>query len=263
MRQDPVHRLVDRRLGVQRLVEVGVESPWAASPRPPSDGLDRLYRDVALPAQRNQCREVGCVAGFLHQGVVIWQQDRIQVKPLQAAPVHRRGLEPVTRHTQETHQSLLPRLDKGLQRPSRPHGLFPGCRAGQVVHLPEVHVVDAQALQRMPQIIPRPAVRAPVGLGSEEESVPVLLHPRPDALLGVSVHRCDVDMVDAVCEQELEDTIGLRRLRLAQGICAEDQARAGMSGTSESLLRYHLSLPPGDSAHGLFAWRPGHRTSSR
>src|SRR4030095_1235095 len=71
------------------------------------------------------------------------------------------------------------------------------------------------------------------GLRRQEEAVPVARHPRPDTQLGVAVGRRRVDVVDAVCEQELEDLIGLLLAHRAERRRAEEHAARVMTRATE------------------------------
>jgi hypothetical protein len=72
----------------------------------------------------------------------------------------------------------------------------------EVVQLDEVDVVDAHPGQRALEAGPRTVAVARVRLGGQEELAGMLREPRREPQLRVAVHRCGVDVVDAVLEQQ-------------------------------------------------------------
>ena len=86
----------------------------ALHPRPVSDRLDGLHRDVPLLARLQQRVEVVSVVGVLHRDEVVGKQDAVEVKPLEASPMRGRDLRTVARHTDPLDEAFLAGEQRGV-----------------------------------------------------------------------------------------------------------------------------------------------------
>ena len=109
----------------------------------------------------------------------------------------------------------------------------------EVVQLDQVDLVDAEPVERAANLFARSGAVALAGLRREEETVAMLREPRREPQLRVAVRRGDVDVVDAVLEQQLEHRIGLGLRQRAERRGAEERAGALVAGASERRLRDH------------------------
>jgi hypothetical protein len=64
----------------------------------------------------------------------------------------------------------------------------------------------------------------------------------PYPTFGAAVHRCGVDVVDAVLQDEVKDGRGLLVGCSSEGGGAEDRSRALLAGRAELLARDHVLL---------------------
>jgi hypothetical protein len=101
------------------------------------------------------------------------------------------------------------------------------------VQLDRVDVVDAEAVERAPDLLARGGVAALAGLRRDEELALVLPQPVRDAQLGVAVSGGGVDVVDAVLEQQLESAVGVALGPAGERRGAEDHAGGLVAGGSE------------------------------
>lgn len=111
------------------------------------------------------------------------------------------------------------------------------------MHLSEVDVIHPHLVERTPQVVLGSLVQAAAGLGDQENTTSMPVHPRPDALFGLALHERRVEMVHAVDQRQVENAVGLRLCRLTQGVRPEYLPSASMSGAPQSLLRGHSTLP--------------------
>ena len=270
-----MHRLIDVRLRLERLVPGGVRAV-GRRPRPARDRLDDLNRDVPFPADGQDLLEALPVPRVLRHEEVVRQQHRVEVEAREAASVHGGDGPAVTGHADEARQSLLAGLDRRLERAAGPERPTPVVGMSERVQLDQVDLVDAQPLERAVDVLAGLAGRPHPGLRCDEEVLPVARHPRADAQLGVAVPRGGVDVVDAVPEQELERPIGVRLTGLGQRGSAEQGHRAPVAGPSERSSFEHgargrmiqaaaaLRQPPGVRSCGPRASRDhGRRELSR
>ena len=129
------------------------------------------------------------------------------------------------------HQALAAGLDRRLQRAAAAQRDVPLDHVDEVVELDRVDVVDAEPLERAVDLLLGLRVGALAGLGREEELV--LRQPRGDPQLRVAVGGGDVDVVDAVLEQQLERAVRVLLGRLGQRRGTEDHAAGLVSGRAE------------------------------
>ena len=172
------------------------------------------------------------VARVLHLHAVVRAQHRVEVEALEAALVHLRDAEAVAGDADVPHQALLARLDARLQRAARAQRDVPLDHVAQVVQLDRVDVVDPEPLERAPDLLARRGVRALAGLGRHEEPCRSLSHVR-DPQLRVAVAGGDVDVVDAVLEEQLQRAVGVRLGDVAERRGTEDHAAGLVSGRAE------------------------------
>ena len=141
--------------------------------------------------------------------------------------------QPVAGHADEAHEPLLARLDRRLQRAVGAERDLPLDHVDEVVQLDRVDVVDAEAVERAADLLARPAVGPLAGLRGDEELALVPAQPGGDAQLGVAVGRRDVDVVDAVLEQQLQRAVGVGLGDAPQRRGAEDRAGRLVPGRPE------------------------------
>ena len=232
-----------RRVG-ERLVP-GRGGLRPAFPRRERDGLDRLHRDAALRAHLRERLELLGVALILQLADVVRQEHGVEREALEAAPVHRGDREAVAGDADEADEALLARLDGGLERAVRRQRDLPVDHVDEVVELDQVDVVDAEPVERPPDLLLRARVVPLAGLGGDEEPARLALEPRGEAQLGVAVRGGRVDVVDAVLEQELERALGLGVGDRSERRGAEDRAAALVSGAAERRPCDHGTNPNG------------------
>src|SRR3989441_7272855 len=129
-REDPVHRAVDVRLLLERLVPCRVR-PGGRGPGAAGDGLDDLNRDVPLPADAQHLLEVSPVELLLGHEEVVGQQHGVEVEACEAPPVHGGDGPAVTGHADEAREPLLTSLDQRLERAGGPPWPDPSRRGGR------------------------------------------------------------------------------------------------------------------------------------
>src|SRR6266446_699866 len=87
------------------------------------------------------------------------------------------------------------------------------------------------------------------GFGGEEEILAVARHPGSDTQFGVPVAGRGVDMIDAVCEEDVEHTVRLGLGGAAECRRPKERDRAHMSGASKrSFLNHGVLLSSDDWA---------------
>src|SRR5882762_293416 len=91
------------------------------------------------------------------------------------------------------HKTLVARFDGGVDRTTWAEGCVPLNGIGEAVQLPQVHVVDAEPVQRPMELLARAFGVAGAGLGGEEETIRLALQPRGDAKLRVAVAGGGID----------------------------------------------------------------------
>ena len=182
---------------------------------------------------RQQLLEVCRVLGVGHQRVAVGEQHRVEGKAFEAAQVHLRGVGPVTGDAQEGDEPLLARLDEGLEGTVRAQRPLPLRGVYEIVELDHVDVVDAHALERAVQALPRALGAALTRLGGEEDLPPVLGEPGGEAQLGVAVAGSDIDVVHARFEDPLEGPGRALWLHGPEGGGAEESPRAVVAGGTE------------------------------
>src|SRR2546422_2529981 len=161
----------------------GGASVVALHPRPHGDRLDRLDRDMSLLAQVRQCVEVLAVVNVLHRDEVVRQQHRIEVESIEASPVCGGNLRAVARDADPFDQTFLARGQRRVKRSPRTQRLVPLDGIRQRVHLPEVDVIDSEAIERSIQLLACPRLVPLVDLGREKEPPRLALQPRRDPQL--------------------------------------------------------------------------------
>jgi hypothetical protein len=147
--------------------------------------------------------------------------------------VHPGDAGAVAGHTDVAHQPLVTGPGQCLDGAAGAVGDLPLARLDQVVELDEVDGVDLEALQRSLELAPGPVALALAGLGGEEETGPVLGHPRPDPQLGIAVAGGRVDVVHAQLEQGGQYLVGAVLAHASEGGGPEDDAGAVVSGAPE------------------------------
>jgi len=108
----------------------------------------------------------------------------------------------------EADESLLPSLDRRLQRAAGAERSVLLNRIREVVELPQVDVVDPQALQRPLQLLASRRGLPFAALGGQKELPRVAAKPRSEAQLRLPIAGSNVDVVDSVREQHIQRLIG-------------------------------------------------------
>ncbi len=109
-------------------------------------------------AQRAQeLLELGGVARVAQACGVHRQQHRIEVEALEAAQVHRRDARAVAGDADLAHEAGVARFDRGAQRAVGAHRDVPLVVLHQIVELEQVDVIDAQAFERVADLVARAA----------------------------------------------------------------------------------------------------------
>jgi hypothetical protein len=111
---------------------------------------------------------------------------------------------------------------------------------GEVVKLDEVELVALETFEGAPDLVPSGLVAALDRLRGEEEAIAVLRHPAPHRDLGLAVGGGDIDVVDAVVEEQRQrplvrpGVVGHERRR------AEDDPAGVVAGGPEGPARQGL-----------------------
>src|SRR5579871_4011660 len=93
------------------------------------------------------------------------------------------------------------------------------------------------------QLIARCLILPLPRLGRQEEVPAMLWHPGPNALLGIPIAGCRINMVHTKAKQNFERAIGVGLRDRAQGGRAKDGARAVMSSASKGCCGNHFLSP--------------------
>src|SRR5580700_3672602 len=101
--------------------------------------------------------------------------------------MHRGDASAMAGHADEAHQPLRARLDQRLERALRTERRLPFVFIDEIVHLNEIDLINAQALQRALHAVARTCISSIAGLGREEEILAMLAHPRTDAQFRVAI----------------------------------------------------------------------------
>jgi hypothetical protein len=147
--------------------------------------------------------------------------------------VHPRDGQAVPGDADEAHEAFLAGFDRGLQRAAFAQRELPLDHVDEVVQLDQVDVVDAEPLERAADLLARALVLTLPCFRRDEEPSGILRQPRCEPQLRITVRRGDVDVVDAVLEQELERRIRLGLRELSERSCSEDRAGALMASAAE------------------------------
>src|SRR5687767_4530195 len=241
--EDPADGEVDVALLAERLVPGGRTGRALALPRTEGDALDRLDGDAPLCAEREERLGVGRVRGVAQLRPVVGKEHAVEWEPLQASPVLRGSGGAVAGDPDEADETGIARLDRRPQRSVRAHRDLPLGRIDEVVELEKIDVVDAEALERAPDLLPGCAVGPLARLRREEEAVPAAPgEPRREPELRVAVAGGRVEMIEPVADHELERAVRLG-LRCARERCrAEDEPAALMPRPAEGSLRDHRAI---------------------
>ncbi len=159
--------------------------------------------------------------------------------------MHARDGSTVAGDADEPNETLVARLEHGLERAAFTKRLLPFDDVDEVVQLDQVDPIDTHALERASNLRPCALVIASPGLRREKEAVAMLGEPGLQAILRLAVRGGDVDVVDALLQQQLEDglRLGLRHAPADRGR-PEDRSRALVACRAEGRGRYHdLRLP--------------------
>jgi hypothetical protein len=249
-----IHRAPDRVAIAKRLVPTVLRfllTFRGILPTPSRGGFYRLRRDAALVAELEQCFSIGSILRDIQHREVVWKQYRVEREAPEAFQMHRGNSRSVPGNADEAHEPLRPRLDQRFERASGSECGFPLLFIDEIVHLDQIDVVNAQSFERAMHTVARAAVGSIAGLGSEEEALAMLAHPRANSQLGLAVRRGRVDMIDAVLEQRLEHRVRLRLVHRAQRGGAEDDSRALMTGLAECTCLNHDAPPLPDVVASL------------
>src|SRR6266567_3311719 len=91
--------------------------------------------------------------------------------------------------------------------------------------------------------------------GGEEEILAVARHPGSDTQFGVPVAGRGVDMIDAVCQEDVQHTIRLCLGRAAECRRTKERDRAQVSGASKrSFLNHGVLLACACWCQGMPSW---------
>ena len=146
---------------------------WRVRSRP-AQGAAAIAFIVCTATLRCRARgdksfEVLGVVLVLHCHVVVGQEHRVEIETFQRAPVRRSNLEPVPGYADEADEAFVPGGYGSLDCATRAQRYVPFDRVGEVVHLPQVDVVDAHAFQGTLQLLACLPALALAGLGGQEE----------------------------------------------------------------------------------------------
>src|SRR3982751_321207 len=123
--------------------------------------------------------------------------------------MHLRNRQPVTGDADEADETLVARLQRGVERSAFPQRELPLDHVDQVVQLEQIDAIDAEPVERPADLLARARVVALSGLRREEETFAMTAQPGRDPELRVTVRGGGIDVVDAVLEQELERLVRL------------------------------------------------------
>ena len=99
--------------------------------------------------------------------------------------------------------------------------------------LPEVDVVDPHPLQGPLQLLTSLLGPALAGLGGQKELARRALQPGPKAQFGIPIAGGDIDVVDAVPQEDFERSIGHLLGNAGEGRGAKDHPRALVARPAE------------------------------
>src|SRR5205807_3893291 len=132
----------------------------------------------------------------------------------------------------------------------------PVVRVKQGVQLNQVNGIDPQAFERALDLVTRVLVEALAGLGGEEEILAMARHPWADTQLSVPIAGGDVDMIDAIFEEDVEHTIRLCLGGAAECRRTKERDCAQMSGASKrSFLNHGVFLSCACECHMVPYWQ--------
>jgi hypothetical protein len=153
--------------------------------------------------------------------------------PLEGFEQDRRRVEAVAGDADETHQPQRVRLAGAVQGPVRPGHLLQFLERRHRVKLEQVEAVRPQAFQRTADLLEGAGAAAFLGLGGQEEIRAAGLHPRAHPQLGVAVRGGDVDVVDAVPQQDIQRFIRNRLRNAGERRRAEQRTGADLTRFTE------------------------------
>src|SRR5215510_14194788 len=142
----------------------------------------------------------------------------------------------------EPHEALLPCFDRRFQRPARPHCQVP------VVGVNQGDGIDTQAFERAMDLLPRVLVEALTSLGSQEEILTMPCHPWANTQFSIPIAGRNIDMINAVCEEDVEHTICLclggaaKRRRTKERDCAQVSSASKRSFLNHGMFLSHVCL---------------------
>src|SRR5580704_1930177 len=227
-----MHTAPDRVAVAQRLVPA--ELPTVAIlPPAASDRLDRLGRHFALAADLQQRLDIFLVGFDFQHREIVGKQHRVECEPFEAAAMHRGNLRAMTGNADKPHEPLRSRFDQSLKRATGSQSGRPFILGDQVVHLDQIYLIDAQALQRTMKTVASALIRAIAGFSGEKKSLAMLVHPRTDSQFRFAVRRRRIDMIDAIFEQHLEHAVRLVLLHPTESGGSENNASTLMPGFSK------------------------------
>src|SRR5262249_53610872 len=170
--------------------------------------------------------------------------------------MHGRNGPAMPRDPYEAHEPLLPCFNRRFQRPAWPHRQVPVIGVKQGMQLNQVNCIDPQAFERAMNPVTRVLVEALAGLGSEEEILAMLCHPWANAQFGVPIAGRNVDMIDAIFEEDVEHTVRLCLGGAAERRRPKERDCAHMSGASKrSFLNHGRFLSCVCSCHMVSYWQ--------
>ena len=110
--------------------------------------------------------------------VAVRGEDRIEREAVEAAEVHPGHRQPVARDADEADETLVAGLDGRFERAAFAECSLPFDRVDEVVQLEQVDMVDAEAVERAPDLLARTDAIAQAGLRCEEDTVAMPGQPR-------------------------------------------------------------------------------------
>src|SRR5262249_42069269 len=188
--------------------------------------------------------------------VIVGQEDGIKVEALQAALMHGGNGPAMPGDPDEPHETLLPCFDRRVQRPAWSHRQVPVIGVKQGVQLNQIDRIDLQAFERAMNLVTRVLVEALPGLGGEEEMPAMPRHPWANTQFSVPIAGRDVDMIDAVFEEDVEHTVRLCLSGAAERRRAKERDGTQVSGASKrSFLNHGVFLSCAGSCHMVSYWQ--------